>query len=120
MTNYYGQIDLTKLGQIVKNHPELVKNITFKDGVHKLLDISVNARQQTGQHGEAAYIKAKCKKDEQREGVNYYVGDLKVSTYGQPQQQTAVTDRTGGNAPSAQPYTTEPQQQVPVDDDLPF
>ena len=122
MTNYYGQIDLTKLGQIVKKHPELVKVITFKDGEHKLLDVSVNERQQVGQHGEAAYVKVKCKKDEQREGLNYYVGDLKVSTYGQQQQgqQTASTDRTGGNAPAAQPAPAPAQQQIPVDDDLPF
>lgn len=120
MTNYYGQIDLTKLGQIVKKHPELVKKVAFKDGEHKLLDILVNERQQTGTHGEAAYVKAKCKKEEQREGLNYYVGDLRVSTYGQqqPQQQIASTDRTGGNAPAAQPAPV--QQQIPVDDDLPF
>ena len=30
----YGQISLTKLGEIAKKHPALVKEVTFKDG-HK-------------------------------------------------------------------------------------
>lgn len=76
----YGQIDLTKIGNIVKNHPELVKHIQFKDGEHKLLNISILAKDEPDKYGNTSVVKASCKKDDERQGVNYFLGDLKNST----------------------------------------
>lgn len=77
---YYGSLDLTKLGQIVRLHPELVKTVTMRDGTqHKFLNIDVNEKQQADQYGNVAYIKASCKKAEQRQGLNYYLTNLKPS-----------------------------------------
>lgn len=103
---YYGSIDLTKLGQIVRQHPELVKTVNMKDGTqHKFLNIDVNEKQQPDQYGNVAYVKVSCKKAEQRQGLNYYLTDLKPSQNSQPQP-----------APAAQ------QQQTVINDDsdLPF
>lgn len=106
MSNFYGSIDLTKLGQVVRQHPELVKTANMKDGTtHQFIGIDVNEKQETDQYGNSAYVKVSCKKDLQKPGLNYYLGDLKTSQYGQQQQ--------------AQPK----QQPAPASDDsnaLPF
>ena len=89
MDSLYGQLDLTVLGNLVRQHPELIKKATFKDGEHKLLNIDVFEKQQADQYGNVATIKASCKKDQQKEGVCYYLSNLKVSQYqNNSQQQT--------------------------------
>lgn len=110
LSSYYGSLDLTKLGQIVRQHPELVKVANMKDGTqHKFLNIDINAKQQTDQYGNVAYLKAACKKAEQREGLNYYLCDLKLS---QHQQQAA--------APQPAPQQPTPSESPTAEDDLPF
>ena len=90
LSSFYGSIDLTKLGQIVRQHPELVKVVNMKDGTqHKFLNIDINAKQQEDQYGNVAYIKASCKKGEQKQGVNYYLSDLKLSQNQNLQQPQA-------------------------------
>lgn len=88
MANYYGSIDLTKLRQIVKQHPELVKVANMKDGTqHKFLNIDINEKQNgADQYGNVAYMKASCKKAEQKQGLNYYLCDLKESQNSNQQQ----------------------------------
>ena len=90
MDNLYGNLDLTVLGNLVRQHPELVRIVDFKDGKHKLLNIDVFEKQQADQYGNVATIKASCKKDQQKQGVNYYLANLKVSQYqnNNSQQQT--------------------------------
>ena len=89
MENLYGNLDLTVLGNLVRQHPELIREVDFKDGKHKLLNIDVYQKQQQDQYGNIATIKASCKKDQQKQGVNYYLANLKVSQYqNNSQQQT--------------------------------
>lgn len=91
MSNLYGSIDLTILGQIARKHPQLVRDVTFQDGtVHKFLSIDVSERRQPSEKGNTHYIKATCKKEAQVQGVNYFVADLKPSTYGNQPQQAVV------------------------------
>lgn len=105
LTSYFGSIDLTRLGQIVRQHPELVKYANMKDGTqHKFLNIDINPRQQTDQFNNVAYIRVSCKKENQRQGLNYYCADLKQS---QKQQ-------------SATPTTSSSQEPTTKSDDLPF
>ena len=107
LSSYYGSIDLTKLGQIVRQHPELVKVANMKDGSqHKFLNIDISPKQSgADQYGNVAYLKAACKKSEQKQGLHYYLCDLKLS---QNQQQTTQQEA--------------PQQAPPMNssDDLPF
>lgn len=112
LSDYFGGIDLTKLGQIVRQHPELVKVANMKDGTqHKFLDIEVSHKQGgADQYGNAAYVKAYCKKADRRQGVNYFFGDLKLSQNSQQQGQQ-----------QAQQAVSAPQQPViNPSDDLPF
>jgi hypothetical protein len=102
MANYYGSIDLTKLGEIVRKHPELVKVANMKDGSqHKFLNIDINEKQNgADQYGNVAYMKASCKKAEQKQGINYYLCDLKESQSGnnhQPSNQQSAPQNTGGD-----------------------
>ena len=90
MENLYGSLDLTVLGKLVRQHPELVRKVNFKDGEHQLINIDVFGRQEADQYGNLATIKASCKKDQQKQGLNYYLANLKKSQYqgdGQQQQQ---------------------------------
>ncbi len=92
MENLYGTIDLTKLGNIVRQHPELVREVTFKSGeTHKVINVNINQKQQEDQYGNVAYVKVGVKKDDEKQGLNYFLGDLKVSKFGteqKPQQQS--------------------------------
>ena len=108
MDSFYGSIDLTKLGQVVRMHPELVRVANMKDGTqHKFLNIDINPKQNgVDQYGNAAYLKVACKKAEQRQGVPYYLCDLKQSQHSQQQTQAP--------APAAQPQGNDNS------DDLPF
>lgn len=87
MENLYGNLDLTVLGNLVRQHPELIRKVNFKDGEHKLLNIDVFQKQQADQYGNVVTIKASCKKDQQKQGVNYYLANLKVSQYQNSDQQ---------------------------------
>ena len=107
MDNLYGNLDLTVLGNLVRQHPELVREVDFKDGKHKLINIDVYEKQQADQYGNVATIKASCKKDQQKQGVNYYLANLKVSQY--------------QNNNNQQPQQPAPQQTSDNgSDDLPF
>jgi hypothetical protein len=76
--NHYGQISLTKLGDFVRKHPELVREVKFQDGhVEKLLPIDVKDRKEPGKYGDVAYISAYDKAS----GDKAYIADLKVSRY---------------------------------------
>ena len=105
MANYYGSLDLTKLGQIVRQHPELVKTANMKDGTtHQFINIDINEKQETDQYGNAAYVKVACKKDQQKQGLNYYLTDLKVSQYGQQQQPAQAHVATQPSNDDALPF----------------
>lgn len=111
MENLFGSLDLTILGKLVRQHPELVREVEFKDGVHQLLNIDVYGRQQPDQYDNLATIKASCKKEQQKEGLSYYLANLKVSQYQNNNQQQPQRQQP---AP--------PQQSAAANDesDLPF
>ena len=85
--NCYGQISLTKLCDFARKHPEMVKEVTFRDGhVEKMLDIEVRERQQKSQFGDVAYIRTRS-----ANGDKAYVADLKRSKFDEPNQQQTAT-----------------------------
>lgn len=104
MADFFGKIDFTNLCRLWKDHKELFEMVDFKDGKHALLKVNFNERQQPDEHGNTHYLKANCKKAEQKEGVNYY-----ISSGFRPSQQTAATGEQ------------QREQAVPQDDSgLPF
>lgn len=70
MENLFGSICLTDIPK------EL---ITVGKNGKKYLNIVINARREASQYGHTHYIKAYCKREQQRDGVNYYIGELKPS-----------------------------------------
>lgn len=104
MANYYGSLDLTELGNIVRNHPELVSEVQLKDGTtHKYIKVDVWDKGQIDQFGNAAAIKVSCKRDNRINGLRYYIANLKLS------------ERRNTSSGAAQ-ATTAPQGV----DDIPF
>lgn len=108
MKNLYGQLDLTVLGKLVRQHSDLVKTVIFKDGEHQLINIDVFAKRETDKYDNVAVIKASCKKDSQKEGLSYYIANLKESKYQEEQQ----------NQPQQQPVSQ--QGDAANSDGLPF
>lgn len=95
--NLYGSLCLTDIPK------ELIT--TGKNG-KKYLNIMVNKRREVSQFGMTHYVKAHCKKEQQREGVNYYIGELKPSSY--------QNNNAAGQATSSAPGGENKE------DDLPF
>ena len=108
MDGFYGSLDLTKLGVIVRHHPELIKKVQFKDGsTHQMLNININQKYHEDAYGNVAYMKAAVKRAEEKNGVSYFLGELKKSKF---------------DASNSQKINPQAQQTPPVEDngDLPF
>lgn len=86
--NLYGSLCLTDIPK------EL---ITVGKNGKKYLNIVVNKRREVSQFGMTHYVKAHCKKEQQREGVNYYIGELKPSSYQNSNTAAPGTADTPGN-----------------------
>lgn len=85
--NYYGKISLTKLCDFARKHPEMLKEVTFRDGhVEKMLNINVNERKEPSTFGNVAYISCRS-----ANGEKEYVADLKKSKFesNQPRAENA-------------------------------
>lgn len=99
MENLYGSICLTDIPK------EL---ITVGKNGKKYLNVVINARREVSAYGMTHYMKAYCKREQQREGTNYYIGEFKPSKM-QPEQQSAHQSA----------YQPAPAN-VHTGDDLPF
>lgn len=85
MDNMYGSICLTDIPK------EL---ITVGKNGKKYLRVTVSERRTPSRFGDTHYIKAYCRKEERREGTNYYIGELRPAqaadgTSAQAQAQAA-------------------------------
>lgn len=99
--NLYGYICLSDIPK------ELVTE--GKNG-KKYLSIEVNELREPSQYGTTHAVKVSVKKEQKREGVNYYVGNLKPSKYGNNESDES----------KLQPTTAEQPPLPANDDDLPF
>ena len=91
--SYYGKLDFTKLCRLWRGHKELFEMVNFQDGPHALLKCNFNARQQPDDHGNTHYLQANCKKADQREGLNYYIGDSFKPSQNNAQQPQAAPQK---------------------------
>ena len=85
---------------------EQMKKVTCKDGKERIyLNVAVIERKEKSQFGHTHFITCSPKKEEQKEGVNYIIGDLKEYI---PQSNTPSPEEVSA-APAVKP-----------NDDLPF
>lgn len=104
MANLFGSICLSDIPK------ELIT--TAKNG-KKYLNIEIKQMRQPSQFGHTHTVKASVKRDERQEGVNYYIGNLKLSKYG----NDGEAQETQGATPVAQ----APEYDAPNNpNDLPF
>lgn len=103
MTNLYGSICLSDIPK------EL---ITESKNGKKYLNIEVTALRQPSQYGATHAVKMSVKKADRKEGVNYYIGNLKPSKFG---NEDATATQTA-------PPVSAPQYEAPAtnNNDLPF
>lgn len=103
MQNLYGSICLSDiLGEL----------ITESKNGKKYLNIEVTALRQPSQYGATHAVKMSIKKADRKEGVNYYIGNLKPSKFGN-EDATAI---------QVAPPVSAPQYEAPAtnNNDLPF
>ena len=114
----YGSICLSDI-------PEECIRTSEKNG-KKYLNIEVNDRREPSQYGHTHYIKASVKAADRKDGVNYFIGDLKPSMYNdQPIEGAAMPPAQMENAKVGQMVDLFAKQQMKVKpvqqaDDLPF
>lgn len=103
MTNLYGSICLSDIPK------EL---ITESKNGKKYLNIEVTALRQPSWYGATHAVKMSVKKADRKEGVNYYIGNLKPSKFG----------NEDATAAQATPPVSASQHEAPATDnnDLPF
>lgn len=95
----YGSICLSAVPK------ELFKKVKCKDGQERVyLNIKVVKRKEVSQYGDTHFVSCSPKKEEQKEGTNYIIGDMKEYV----PQAAAPSPEDVNNAQSAN------------DDDLPF
>ena len=109
----FGSICLTDIPK------ELIR--TSEKNGKKYITIEVRERREPGKFGDTHYVKAYCKAAERKENVNYFIGDLKPSSF---EREVGIMPQPA-NVEQAVPRqasiddllkaTTKPQ-----DDDLPF
>lgn len=115
--NLYGSICID---EIDKDLIEVAKN------GKRYLKIEVRDRREPSQYGHTHYIKQTCPKDKRKEGVNYFIGDLKPSQFNdQTIEGAAMPPAQTENAKVGQMVDLFAKQQMKVKpvqqaDDLPF
>lgn len=107
MVNLYGSICLSDIPK------ELIT--TSKNG-KKYLNIEVNELRQPSQYGATHAVKMSVKKAERKDGVNYYIGNLKPSKFGNDNAET--TANGAATVAAVQPAVVD--DALTSDDDLPF
>lgn len=107
MVNLYGSICLSDIPK------ELIT--TSKNG-KKYLNIEVNELRQPSQYGATHAVKMSVKKAECKDGVNYYIGNLKPSKFG---NDNAETTANGAATVAAVPSAVV-DDALTSNDDLPF
>ena len=90
----------------------------------KYLSIEVRERREMGRFGDTHYVKAYCKAAERKDDVNYFIGDLKPSSYGtenaaMPQPATEKSVPGGVSLDDLMKMTSK-QAPAQSNDDLPF
>ena len=111
MKNLFGRIDLTKLSQLLLADPSIKKAYVDKMGkTHEYIDIDICERKTPSEFGDVAFIKVAPR--EKKDGVNYYLADLKVSKFQDDGNQAQT--QTEQSAPFAQAVQPTPVVKAPI------
>ncbi len=104
MVNFYGQINFDELYEILKNQPELVKTVTFRNGkTARMVNVSVLSMRNADSFGNTVTIKVNPR-NKKKEGANYYFGKFKE----------------GEERPAAETEAQQEQPQQPVQEQDPL
>lgn len=83
----------------------------------KYISIEVDERKTPSPYGDTHYVKAWCKAAERKEGVNYFIGELKPSKYNDQAPAQPAQPAPAQPQAQAQDLLTPPAPDV---DDVPF
>lgn len=92
------QIDLTAIGRLVRENPDLAKKVNFKDGQHQLLNIIVGDKREEDKFGNN--LNVNCKPKDAPKDNKWYIGQGKLW----PENNSAQTATP--SAPTPPPSTS--------------
>lgn len=107
MSSYRFQLDIDRLGELLKADPSLIETKEFKDGTkHRIVKFDIMERKQPSDRGATHYIKADLYHKKELNGVNYYLSDCYPIHFGkQAEGQQQVQDNSAQS-----PAPTSPNQ----------
>lgn len=117
--SFNGLINLTRLWEFSKNHPEKV--IELKNG-DKAIRFNLNEKKSPDQYGNTHYMEVDTYKMTLAEGENKYIGDnIKPSKFNELYNGNAANAAIPPAAPAASPAPVAPPPSgEPKENDLPF
>ena len=81
MSSLRVSIDIDKLGAAIKQDPNLIEKVKFKDGTeHRMIKVNIMERKQPSEHGATHYMKFDMYHKTELNGVNYYLVTATLST----------------------------------------
>lgn len=102
-----GQIDLTIIGRLMRENPNLIRKVNFKDGEHQLLNIAISSMKQPDNYGNDLTVS--CKPKDAPIDNKWYIGKLK----------TWPEKGNSASAPSS-PQASVPSAEAEGNNSLPF
>lgn len=106
MSSYRFQLDIDRLGELLKADPSLIETKEFKDGSkHRIVKFDIMERKQPSDRGATHYIKADLYHKKELNGVNYYLSDCYPIYFGKQAEQQQVQDNRAQS-----PAPTSPNQ----------
>jgi len=82
--------------------------ITTAANGKKYLNVTIDERRQPSQYGMTHYMKAYCRKEQRKEGINYYIGELRPSNNAHTQPSNAQSQGTAAPVQPLQQHDTLP------------
>ena len=110
MSNFRFQLDIDRLGELLKSDPSLIETKEYKDGSkHRLVKFDILERKQPSDRGATHYIKADLYHKKELNGVNYYLADCYPIHFG---KKPGGEQQEQNSAPAPAPAPT-PTDQLP-------
>ena len=83
MSSLRFQLDLEKLGEMLKADPNIIETKEYRDGTkHRIVKFSIMERKQPSDKGATHFIKADMYHKQEIQGVNYYLADCYPINFG--------------------------------------
>lgn len=105
MSSLRFQLDLDRLGELIKADPNLIEVREYKDGTkHRMVKFSIMERKHPSDRGATHYIKADMYHKTEVSGVNYYLSDCYPINFGKKLGETGNQQQASQSPVDSLPF----------------